>query len=183
MTSHHTKPLAYLASGARAVRSRVPMSARVSPGMLAVLLTVLSCAAGIALAGPAPASPNITLEVHDHASSGNDGYTDTTASNGAVYSYRYSGGEGSGGDVIFRTRGRVTVHVRLPNGSNYVVEQVRFSGDTHDQLSWLARQGSPRHAVIQDVNDTVQTARYKITVRDTRNGMTVPCDPIMANRG
>lgn len=152
-------------------------------GMFAVLLSLLLCAAGATLAWAVPAGPNITLEVHDHASDGSDGFTNTTASNGAVYSYRYSGGEGAGGDVIFHGRGRVIFHVRLANGSGYAIEHVGFVDDSHQQLRWLARQGSDRHALIQDVNDTIQTARYKITVRVDAGGVTVPCDPIVANRG
>lgn len=154
------------------------------PGkVLPVLLVLVIGMAGIALAWAAPASPNITLEVHNHASSGSDGYTNTTASNGATYSYRYSGGEGAGGDVVFRSRGRVVIHVRLAGAAGYAVDHVAFADDTHHQLRWLARQGSDRHAVIQNVNDTVQTAHYKITVLDHQSGVTVPCDPIVANRG
>ncbi|MDA3914967.1 hypothetical protein, partial [Oleiagrimonas sp.] len=55
-----------------------------------VLLATLLCAtfAALAWAGNGPASPNINLDVHNHASNGSDGYTNTTASNGATYSYR-----------------------------------------------------------------------------------------------
>lgn len=164
-------------------RRREPVMGRLSFVALSALLAIVLGVAGAAPAWTSPTGPNIRLDVHDHASNGSDGYTDTTASNGAIYSYRYSGGEGKGGDVIFRSRGRVTFQVRLDDGSDYTIEQVRFMEDTHQQLSWLTERSSSTHAVVQDVNDTVQTARYKVTVRDNRTGVTVPCDPIVANRG
>lgn len=152
-------------------------------GALSALLVILLFAASASPARAAPASPNITLEIHNHASSGSDGYTNTTASNGATYSYRYSGGESNGGDVIFRTRGRVNVNVRLAKGSSYTIGNVTFEDDAHDQLRWLSGQHATSTAVIQDKNDAVQTARYKITVHDEGTGASIPCDPIIANRG
>lgn len=146
---------------------------------------ILLCAFGVAVVwanGTGPTSPNITLEIQDHASNGSDRYTDTIASNGASYSCRYSGGEGGGGDVIFRTRGRVTVNVHLAHDSGYTIEDVSFREDTEDQLSWLGSHGGSTSAVIQDKNDAVQEAQYKITVRDEGANVTVPCDPIIANR-
>lgn len=158
-----------------------PREARVRRAWLAVALCAF--AASVAWAdGPGPASPNISLEIHNHASNGSDGYTNTTASNGAVYSYRYSGGEGNGGDVVFRTRGRVTVNIHVANDSGYSIEDVEFHDDANQQLSWLGKHGGASSAVIQDKNDAVQTARYKITVTDEASDVSVPCDPIIANR-
>ena len=149
----------------------------------ATLLVLLAGTAfSLAMAAP-PASPHIQLDIQNHASSGSDGYTDTTASNGAIYSYRYSGGEGKGGDVIFRTRGRVTVNVHLDDGRHYSIENVTFTGDTHQQLRWVSSAQTTSTAVIQNTNDQVQTAQYKITVMDERNGVSIPCDPMIANRG
>lgn len=147
-------------------------------------LLVLVAGAGLTLAmARQSAGPNIQLEVHDHASNGSDGFTNTTASNGATYSYRYSGGEGSGGDVIFRSRGRVTFNVNLANGEEYEIDDVSFIGDVHQQLSWLSGGEASSHAVIQDKNDQVQSARYKVTVRESSGEVTVPCDPKVVNQG
>ncbi len=170
-------------AGHRHVSALRMRSAAMVGRAFSILLVILVSMTGVALAWAAPASPNITLDVHNHASSGSDGYTNTTASNGATYSYRYSGGEGAGGDVMFRSRGRVVIHVRMAGAAGYAIDHVGFVDDTHHQLRWLAGQGSDRHALIQNVNDTVQTARYKITVLDEQAGVTVPCDPIVANRG
>jgi hypothetical protein len=129
-----------------------------------------------------PSSPRITLEVRNGPSNGSDGYTDTIASNGATYSYRYSGGEGKGGDVIFTTRGRVTVNVHLAGNASYTIDEVGFTGDTNEQLSWVSNPNASRVAVIQNENSVVQTANYKITVMDGADGTTIPCDPKIINR-
>jgi hypothetical protein len=147
-----------------------------------LLLLLAGAVFSLAIARP-PANPNIQLDIQNHASSGSDGYTNTTASNGSIYSYRYSGGEGSGGDVVFRTRGRVTVNVHLGDGRNYSIEDVSFTGDTHQQLRWLSSSEASSIAVIQDKNDQTQTAQYKITVLDKNSEVSIPCDPMIANRG
>lgn len=154
------------------IRGRIAATALLL--VLAAVLLPLTANAG-------PASPNITLEVQNHASNGSDGFTNTTASNGATYSYRYSGGEGNGGDVIFRSRGRVTVNVGLADAGAYSIDDVSFMGDVNQQLSWV-NSGQASRAVIQDRNDRVQTAQYKITVVDEDNGASIPCDPMIANR-
>lgn len=159
-----------------------PWLSRRLRGACATLIVLL---AGMAIAFSAsgqPASPSIRLEVQNHASSGSDGFTNTTASDGATFSYRYSGGEGNGGDVIFRTRGKVTVNVHLADGTNYAIDDVSFTGDIHRQLSWVSNARASSTAVIQDRNDRKQEARYKVTVRTSSGSVTIPCDPIMANR-
>lgn len=148
------------------------------PETIMVLLAGMMVAVAVAAA---PASPNIRLDVRNSPSNGSDGYTDTTASNGATYSYKYSGGEGNGGDVTFKSRGKVTINVHLTNGSGYSIDDVSFSGDSNDQLSWR-NPNAGKVAVIQDENSAVQTADYKITVKDEGADVTVPCDPKIINR-
>lgn len=148
-------------------------------------VTLVAMLAGMAIslsANGQSAGPNIQLEVHNHASNGSDGFTNTKASNGATYSYRYSGGDGNGGDVIFKTRGRVTFAVHLADGRDYGIDDVSFTGDVHDQLSWISSGRASSNAVIQDINDRVQTAQYKVTVVDKNGDVTIPCDPMVANR-
>lgn len=128
-----------------------------------------------------PSNANVTLDVRNFASNGSDGYTDTTASNNAIYSYRYTGGNDNGGNVDFTGRGRVTLTVQLQSDPRYQIGNVGFTGDTNNQLTWLA-QNAPKTAVIQDVNTAVQNANYKITVNDTTANCTVPCDPQINNK-
>lgn len=142
-----------------------------------VLLAGMVFSSGVAAAPP---GPSIRLDVRYGSSGGSEGYTDTTASNGATYSYKYSGGGGKGGDVVFDHRGRVTISVHL-SGNTYSIEDVGFTGDIHKQLSRLPSPAAARVAVIQNRNDMVQTANYKITVVD-EDGVKVPCDPKIINR-
>lgn len=149
--------------------------------MLAVIMALL---VGMVLAvgtAAASGSPRISLDVRNAPSNGSDGYTNTTASNGATYSYRYSGGEGTGGDLTFKTRGRATINIHLTNGSGYAIDDVSFTDDNNDQLSWK-NPNAGKVAVIQNENSAVQTANYKITVRDEGADVTVPCDPKIINR-
>jgi len=127
-----------------------------------------------------PGNPTITLDVRNWGSNGSDGYTSTTASNGATYSYRYSGGTGNGGDVTFTTRGRVTIVVQLQSDSRYTIENVGFTGDSNNQLSWINH--APTTATIQNLNTIVQTANYKVTVNDSVAHCTIPCDPMIINK-
>lgn len=128
-----------------------------------------------------PDNRTIQLDLQAHASNGSDGYTNSVASDGAVYSYRYSGGTGNGGDVAFTSRGRVNVTVQLQAGNRYTVASVAFANDIHHQLSWV-NPGSHGNAVIQNENSQLQTANYKMTVTDTDAGCTIPCDPMIINR-
>ena len=128
-----------------------------------------------------PDNRNIQLDLQDHASSGSDGFTNSIASDGAVYSYRYSGGTGNGGDVSFTSRGRVNVTVQLPPGNRYTVGSVAFENDINHQLSWL-NQGAHGNAVIQNENSQLQDASYKVTVNDTTAGCSIPCDPHIINK-
>lgn len=128
-----------------------------------------------------PGNASVSLDVRNFASNGSDGYTDTTASNNATYSYRYTGGSDNGGDVNFHGRGRVTLTVQLQSDPRYQISSVGFTGDTNNQLTWLA-QNAPTTAVIQDLNTVVQNANYKITVSDTTANCTVPCDPQINNK-
>ena len=149
--------------------------------MLAVIMLML---VGMVLAldvAAASASPRISLDVLSGPSTGSDGYTDTTASNGDAYHYKYSGGEGNGGDLTFKTRGRVTINVHLTNGSGYTIDDVAFTHDSKHQLSW-PNKNAKKVAVIRNDNSKVQTAHYKITVRDEAKKVTVPCDPRIINR-
>jgi len=147
--------------------------------MIAAAIVTWS-AAGCAVA---QGNPITHLNVHDHASTGSDGYTDVAACD-ATYSYKYSGGSGKGGDVTFTNRGPESVVLKLDNATpsdrRYTLNNVTFPIDPHKQLSWHG--SAPTNGEIGDANDVVQTASYKVLVNDTTAGCTVPCDPLIINR-
>ncbi|MEO8742867.1 MAG: hypothetical protein ABI365_06710 [Lysobacteraceae bacterium] len=129
-----------------------------------------------------PGNPTIDLDVRNFPSNGSDGYTDTTASNNTVYSYRYSGGGGhSGGDVTCTVgQGRVTIVVHVQSDPRYSISTVGFTNDPNQQLSLQSH--APTTATIQNLNTVVQTAHYKVTVSDSTANCTVPCDPAIINK-
>ncbi|HEY8009536.1 MAG TPA: hypothetical protein VIE67_00890 [Rudaea sp.] len=126
----------------------------------------------------------ITLDVRNFPTNGSDGYTDTTASNGHVYSYKYSGGNGKkGGDVEFdKADGHnTTVVLHLHSDARYTINNVAFPVDPNSQLS-QPNPHAPTTATIQDKNEVVQTATYKVSVKDSTANTTFPCDPQIINK-
>lgn len=125
---------------------------------------------------------NVTLDVRNFSSNGSDGYTNTTASNGAVYSYSYGGGSDGHGTVDeTAASGSATITVALQSDLRYQISGVVFSGDIENQLSW---PGGPlsTSAVITDSDSSSGTGYYSITVTDITDNCTFPCDPEVINR-
>lgn len=123
---------------------------------------------------------NATLDVRNFPSSGSDGYTNTTASNNAVYSYKYSGGTDSvGGLETVVGNGVATLNLSLDSDNRYSIDDVKFKDDSHNQLTW--RGNAPTNGVITDANTAVETAKYKVIVADSTASCTFPCDPMVEN--
>lgn len=99
-----------------------------------ILLYALVALVPLCAVAQAPQSHSVTLAIHATASTGSDDYTDSTGSDGNVYSYRYTGGTGAGGDVTFHvgTPAMVVVHL---SGHDYDFDGVTFPIDPNHQLS------------------------------------------------
>lgn len=125
---------------------------------------------------------NVNLDVRNFASNGSDGYTNTTASNDAVYSYAYSGGtDGHGGVEETTGAGSATITVTVGTDPRYRITSVEFSGDIENQLSW--QQGtSNAQAVITDTDTSSGDGEYSIVVSDTTANCTLVCDPPIRNK-
>jgi hypothetical protein len=128
-----------------------------------------------------PHNHTVHLKVRNQPSNGNDGYTDTTATNNAIYSYRYTGGDNDHGNISETVGlGSATIEVGLDGGSNYQISNVTFGNDTQNQLSW--RPGSTAdNAVVIDANTQVENASYCTTVTDTTANCAFNCDPMVSN--
>lgn len=131
-------------------------------------------------------NPNgVSLDVRNSASSG-DGWTDTTASNGQTYSYKYTGGdEGTNNGKVTCTigNGNAAITLTLIAASQYQIGTITFTGDsaTDPQLSTQGNATGSR--VINDKNTVAINANYKVNVIDTGNSnVTVPCDPPITNK-
>ena len=128
-----------------------------------------------------PHNHNVHLLVRNQPSNGNDGFTNTTATNNAVYSYRYTGGDDDHGDISETIGlGSATVDVDLSGGNNYRITGITFTNDPGNQLSW--RPGSDAdHAVVIDANTSVMDASYCTTVTDASASCSFNCDPMIGN--
>jgi hypothetical protein len=125
---------------------------------------------------------SVTLDVRDFAATSGDGYTNTIATNGATYSYKYSGGtDGNGGVEVVTGTGTLTVTVTVSADPRYVIREVTFTGNVGD-LSW-AFGASAYIAVITDTDLDNENGYYSVLVADTTAGCTLPCDPPIKNIG
>lgn len=123
---------------------------------------------------------NASLDVRNFPSNGSDGYTNTTASNNAIYSYKYSGGsDGAGGLETRVGSGVATLGLNLDADNRYSIDGVDFTDDPQHQLTW--RGNAPNAGVITDANTEVETAHYSVTVADATANCTLPCDPQISN--
>lgn len=128
-----------------------------------------------------PGNPTISLFVKVGPSNGSDGYTNTIASNGATYSYMYTGGDNNGGNVTCnRAQGPVTIVVQLQGDRRFSIDAITFVNDSNNQLT--VSSSSPVTSVIHNKNTATQTADYKVTVNDSSAQCTVPCDPQIINK-
>ena len=128
---------------------------------------------------PGNSSTNASLDVRNFPSNGSDGYTDTTASNNAIYSYRYTGGsDGAGGLRAQVGQGTATLNLSLDADPRYTIDHVTFD-DPKSQLSW--RGNAPRNGVLTDSNTDEESAHYYVSVRDATANCTIPCDPMVVN--
>ena len=124
---------------------------------------------------------NVGLDVRNWPSNGSDGYTNTTASNNAVYCYLYSGGsDGHGGVNETSGAGSGTITVQVGTDARYTISNVTFRGDIESQLSW---QHGPTSniAVVTDTDTSSGSGYYSVIVTDTMANCTFPCDPIISH--
>ena len=124
-----------------------------------------------------PHDHNVNLQVRAQPSNGNDGYTNTTATNNAIYSYKYTGGDDGHGDISETLgTGAATIDVQLNGGSRFQISEITFSGDTPGQLSW---SGGGDSAAIIDANTVVENATYCTKVIDSNDNCSFNCDPMI----
>jgi hypothetical protein len=124
---------------------------------------------------------SVSLDVRNFAATQGDGYTNTTASDGATYSYKYSGGtDGNGGVEVITGTGTLSITVHVAADPRYVISDVTFSNDLGD-LSWAFGENG-YYAVITDTDLDSENAYYSVLIRDGTAGCTMPCDPPVINK-
>jgi len=127
-------------------------------------------------------SVNVGLDVRNFPSSGSDGYTNTSASNNAMYSYKYSGGTDGNGNVSdIVEAGELDITVTVGTDPRYTITGVVISGDIESQLTWVSGT-APTNVVIKDSDSQTGSGYYSITVTDSTADCTLPCDPEITNK-
>jgi hypothetical protein len=119
----------------------------------------------------------VNLDVRNWASNGTDGYTNTTASNNAVYCFQYSGGtDGHGGVEETANAGSGTIIVTVGGDPRYKISDVTFTGDIQNQLTRVVTANS-NTATITDSDTSSGDGYYSVIVSDTTANCTFACDP------
>lgn len=124
----------------------------------------------------------VTLDVQDFPSNGSDGYTNTTATNNQIYSYKYGGGSDGAGNIEEQTgnAGSKQIPLALAGGSRYVIANVIFSNDPYNQMSWHPQTSTQGY--INDADSTDEDAYYQVQVTDNDVQCSFVCDPTIKNK-
>lgn len=125
----------------------------------------------------------VSLDVRNSATNGDPNWVNVQASNNQVYSFSYTGGTDSHGNVTESTsQGTTNITVNLICDARYQIDRIEFSNDPENQLSLPPGQLQARSAVIQDKGDKAESdAYYKVKVKDTTANCIIDCDPKISN--
>lgn len=124
---------------------------------------------------------SVSLDIRNYAATPGDGYTNTTATNGATYCYKYSGGtDGNGGVEVTTGTGTLTITITVGGDPRYMVSNITFQNDVGD-LSWHFGETS-QQATITDTDLDNENAYYTVVVLDHDANCTFPCDPGITNK-
>lgn len=123
----------------------------------------------------------ISLDIRNSASNGQDGFTNTTTSDGQTYCYKWSGGtDGQGGVQESRSAGVAQINVNLIADPRYHIVAGSFSGG--DTQFTFTKTGD-RSAVVSDAGTAAEQDYFNVQVSDTsRANCTFWCDPRVGNR-
>lgn len=134
---------------------------------------------------PNPNKPtSATLDIRDSASNGG-GWTNVTASNGATYSYQYTGGnqQANNGSILNAVGGghaATTLGFAKIADARYEFDHIAFTGDKAEQLSTEGNASKTR--IIKDECTEPVDAQYHVLVRDTEADAILLCDPMIKNQ-
>jgi len=124
----------------------------------------------------------VTLKIKPGATSGG-GWQNTVASNGQTYSFKYTGGENDNGGLKTKVGdGAASIALSVDTDNRYAINNVTFTADAYNQLTWRPTAGSNASGAILDANTEAENADYAVLVIDAQaNGATIPCDPMIQN--
>jgi hypothetical protein len=123
--------------------------------------------------------PNImvSLDVRAPGIPPGTNWTSTTAQNGTVYSYKYSGGSDGNGNANIDTHGQQVI-VNLACDARYHVTAVTLNDPDHN----VTKSFTTRQVTLTDDDDNQNyDVYYSITITDTTANTSFTCDPTIHN--
>lgn len=106
------------------------------------------------------------------------GYITTYGSNGQMYGYRYSGGDGRGNLNVSHSEGPINVQLALAAAANFTIGDVQFT-DGGGQLSYI-KETTTRGRIHDDNKPGVQLDAYYV-VKVLDSSVDIYCDPRIVN--
>jgi hypothetical protein len=131
---------------------------------------------------PVPHGHAVTLEVRTGSV---PGYIQTYGSNGAIYSYMFTGGDkGHGNVAVDHSEGAVNIQVALQGDSVFTMGKIDFTDDDGQLSDNIA--GNGRMGIIHDSNSAPLDAYYQVVVNDNTDSdpakvVKIACDPRIVN--
>lgn len=131
---------------------------------------------------------DVTLNVRNSAAVAGDGYTNSTAADGSVYSYQYTGGDdGNGnsnsGNVVVKKgkKTKITVTVTNTGASDpgYKIGGVFVNGDPANDITPTFNGTSA--TLVDSAEDEEDNIYYRLTVTDKTAKTYFDCDPRIQN--
>jgi len=127
-----------------------------------------------------PGPNSVNLDVRNTATGPAPGYTQVTASNGAAYYYKYTGGSDGNGNVTVKVgTGQAAITVTVGSDPRYSITNITFNPTTSG-FTWHGG-GSAHVGVIVDPANVVEDVKYTCIVTDSTANCTIPCDPVIHN--
>lgn len=127
-------------------------------------------------------NPKVVLHVQDRSHDGKGDFINVTASNGEVYSYKYTGGNhgcGQGSVVLYVGGDATTIQVEVVAQNRYSIVAI----ECRDDLDQLTCEEASGHWTITDACSREINAYYKVIVADRKaKNATIACDPMIVNQ-
>lgn len=131
---------------------------------------------------------SVGLNVRNIPAVAGDGYTSSTAADGTVYSYQYTGGDdGNGnadnGNVVVKQGKKTKITVTVSNTGatdpGYKIGGVFVKGDPDDDITPTFNGTTAE--LVDSATDEEDNIYYKITVTDKTAKTYFDCDPKIQN--
>ena len=121
---------------------------------------------------------NVTLDCRNTRTDGG-GYTNVEASNGQIYSYKYSGGSDGNGNVEVVKGTPTEIQVTIQADSRYHVDDTIVTNDPNRDIT--VTKADLTATFTDNAEDVEAGIEYSIKVKDTVANATFIADPKIDN--